>query len=144
MDTDLKEQVNDRRMDKGYLYTRENVEDEKTLRKIKNKRFTNAYFNRVFRENIEKYIKNDNNIEPTELNILKTLINVYQPEDNKMTESLTASQRDAANHADAQNTSLTQNASIASLGGKSKTRKNKSKKSKTKRTKKSKTKRSKK
>jgi hypothetical protein len=85
----------------------------------------------VFRENIEEYIKNNNNIETTELNILNTLINVYQPEDNNMT----ASQRDAANRADVQN---------APLGGKSKTRKNKSKKSKTKRTKKSKTKRSKK
>jgi hypothetical protein len=29
IDADLKKQVNDRRMDKGYLYTTKNVKDEK-------------------------------------------------------------------------------------------------------------------
>jgi hypothetical protein len=131
MDDNLKNEVNDRRTDKGVLYNTKNVEDEKTLRKIKNKRFKDEDedANNKFITDIEKYIKANNN-NNTDLKILQTLINVYQPENN------TASQRDAANRADARNEPF--------HAGKSKTRKNKSKKSKTKRSKKSKTKRSKK
>jgi len=130
MDADLKKEVDDRRRVEGVLFgTTENVEDDETLKKIKNQKFNNVVdYN--FSLKLDEYIgKHKSQLDDKTLKVLKNLLEIYPKHpvnDNERVNDYKFNE-DGRHHA-----------------GKSKTRKNKSKKSKTKRSKKSKTKRTKK
>jgi hypothetical protein len=129
MDADLKKEVDDRRRVEGVLFgTTENVEDDETLKKIKNQKFNNVVdYN--FSLKLDEYIeKHKSQLDDKTLKVLKNLLEIYPK--HPVNDNIRATDY---NHPMYQ-----------FEAGKSKTRKNKSKKSKTKRSKKSKTKRTKK